>query len=71
MFLQIEELTSGRININFESPFRCDNSVIVIVVQVHDVITLCMVQTEFTECYGHLKKEEEANLQKMFLLQRI
>ena len=39
----LKVLTSGWVNINFESPLRRDNSVIVAVVQIHDMIAIRMI----------------------------
>ena len=46
----LKNLTSGGVNVNFKSPFGCDNAIIVIIVQIHDVITVGMIQAKFAKC---------------------
>jgi hypothetical protein len=43
-------LTSGRIDVNLEPSFRGDDSVIVIVVEIGDVVTVGMIQTQLAKC---------------------
>lgn len=43
---------SRRVDVNLESPFRGDNAVVVIIIEVSDVITVQMIQSKFTEGNG-------------------
>ena len=50
-------LTSGGVDVDFKSPFGCDNAIIVIIVQIHDVITVGMIQAKFAKCDWYLKNK--------------